>query len=85
MITEDEKIILKNLPKEFKYIVRDRDGLLILFRKRPHKVISCNTWYCNIDYYKESEWDYFKFYNHLFKFIKWEDKKPYKIKELLNE
>lgn len=84
VLTEDEKVILKNLSKECKYIARDKNGDLKVFKRRPET--SFDTWFdtlCKnslIDTYK-----YLNVYNHLFQFIKWEDEKPYKIKELLDE
>ena len=71
--TEDEKIILKNIPKKYKYIARDRDGLIFLYNKKPSK---CD--YSWIGYNSIA----FPYY-HLFQFIKWEDEEPYSIEELL--
>ena len=83
ILTEDEKVILKNLSKECKYIARDENGDLKVFKRYPERLF--DIWLdtlrknCLIDTHK-----YLNVYNHLFPFIKWEDKKPYKIKELLN-
>lgn len=75
-LTEDEKVILRNIPKEFKYIARDRDGGLCVFGNEPRKTFgiwsyggSC-TEFC---------------FNHMLQFIKWEDDEPYLIEDLLKE
>ena len=72
-LTEDEKTILRNLPKEYKWIARDLSGMVYIFIERPEKGQA--IWYgCGqpmIPFY------------HLFQFIKWEDEEPYSIEELL--
>ena len=72
-LTEDEKAILRNLPKEYKWIARDLSGMVYIFIERPEKGQA--IWYgCGqpmIPFY------------HLFQFIKWEDDEPYSIEELL--
>ena len=71
--TEDEKVILRNLPKGYKWIARDLSGMVYIFIERPEKGQA--IWYgCGqpmIPFY------------HLFQFIKWEDEEPYSIEELL--
>ena len=72
-ITEDEKVILRNLPKEYKWIARDENGLIFLYAKKPSKC--------------EYSWGGCKYMllplEHLFQFIQWEDEEPYSIEELL--
>ena len=74
-LTKDEKVILRNLPKEYKWIARDKNGLIFLYAKKPSKY----------DYswigYNDKAFPYY----HLFQFIKWEDEKPYSIEKLLGE
>ena len=74
-LTEDEKAILRNLPKEYKWIARDLSGMVYIFIERPEKGQA--IWYgCGqpmIPFY------------HLFQFIKWEDDEPYLIEDLLGE
>ena len=76
-LTDDEKVILRNIDKAFKYIVRDEDGMLFLFTGKPIKM----------DYYWKCEDEddkcYVYLFDHLFQFIKWEDKDPYFIEDLL--
>ena len=71
--TEDEKIILKNIPKKYKYIARDKNGLIFLHSKKPSKYDYSWIGYNDIAFP----------YYHLFQFIKWEDEEPYSIEELL--
>ena len=72
-LTDDEKVIFRNLSEEYKWIVRDKNGLIYLFTNKPFKDL--NRWMgygplmCP--------------FKHLFKFIKWEDEEPYLIEELL--
>ena len=75
ILTEDEKVILKNLPKEYKWIARDIDGCLYVYASKPKKGIT--MW--------ESDGLPMIPFVHLFQFIKWEDEEPYSIEELLRE
>ena len=72
-LTEDEKVILRNFPKDYKWIARDFSGLVYIFIERPEKGQA--IWYgCGqpvIPFYR------------LFNFIQWEDEEPYLIEDLL--
>ena len=72
-LTEDEKVILRNLPKEYKWIARDSSGMVYIFIEKPEKGQA--IWYGfgqpMIPFY------------HLFQFIQWEDEEPCSIEELL--
>ena len=74
-ITKDEKVILRNLPKEYKWIARDKNGCLYVYASKPEKVIAI---------WGGSGLPMIPF-DHLFQFIKWEDEEPYLIEELLGE
>lgn len=74
-LTEDEKVILKNINKTFKWIARDIDGILYIYTSKPKKGIT--MW--------ESDGLPMISFDHLFQFIKWEDDEPYLIEELLEE
>ena len=71
--TYDEKIILRNLPEKYKWIARDKNGLIFLYAKKPSKC--------------EYSWGGCKYIllplEHLFQFIQWEDEEPYSIEDLL--
>ena len=78
-ISADEKVILRNLPEEYKYIARDSNANISVYKTKPTKKLSIwvgliggNTVPLNL-------------YNHLFQFVKWEDDEPYSIEELLKE
>lgn len=72
ILTKVEKIILKNIDKQYKWIVRDRDGNLYVFENKPIK---------RRDFWGFNSHDFC--YSHLFQFMKWEDEEPYLIKDLL--
>lgn len=79
-LTEDEKVILRNIDKKYKWFARDADGGLYVYCEKPIKIIT-----------KWASSDAFGFpyeltaFSHLFQFIKWEDKYPYLIEDLLKE
>lgn len=68
IITKEEYIILKNMDSFFqnKYLVRDKNEKLQLFRDKPIKSETYCMW---IGDYTTSLY----YYEHLFKSIKWED------------
>lgn len=78
VLTPTEKIILKNVDSSYKYIARDEDGSLYLYETEPTcKYLS--FWQCEecliaVDFYM---------FNHLFKFVRWEDEKAYSISDLI--
>ena len=78
VLTPTEKIILKNVDKKYKYIARDGNGSLYLYDYEPTykwlTIWQCEGCFTAVDFYA---------YNHLFKFIKWEDEKPYSISDLI--
>ena len=74
-LTEDEKVSLRNLPKQYKWIARDIDGCLYVYASKPKKGIT--MW--------ESDGLPMIPFVHLFQFITWEDEEPYSIEELLGE
>ena len=78
-LSADEEAILRNLPEEYKYIARDSNANISVYKTKPTKKLSIwvgliggNTAPLNL-------------YNHLFQFVKWEDDEPYSIEELLKE
>ena len=86
-LTEDEKVILRNL-KEYKYVTRDsygKGGNLVLCKEFPERnwvVIGGDGYW--LDNRKQFPCSTLRIFNHLFQFIKWEDE-PYSIEELLKE
>ena len=72
-LNEDEKAILRSLPKDYKWIARDKNGCLYVYASKPKKVKT--IW--------EGSGLLMLPFDHLFQFIKWEDEEPYSIEELL--
>lgn len=76
-LTEDEKVILRNIDKTFEWIARDNDGSLFAYEDKPLKT-------------DDYGWDSINcmslgLFNHLFQFVKHEDNEPYLIEDLLKE
>lgn len=82
VLTNDEKAILRSLPKEYKYIARDKNGNLWIYSHSVKK--DTNAWYM-FEEYIVTDCIGFTLFNKLFQFIKWEDEEPYSIEELLND
>ena len=77
VLTEAEKVILENVDSSYKYIARDKDGSLYIFNEKPTKedeFWDTPSYYCRLEAFE-----------HLFKFVQWEDTEPYEIAELLKE
>ena len=74
--TEDEKTIARIINKEYKWIARDSDGSLCVYREKPEK--TDDAW----DAF--SEYVYFSAFDHLFPAIKWEDDEPTLIRDIYN-
>lgn len=76
-MTEQEKVILQSINPKFKYIARDKEGLLCVYENEPSK---CNEfWNPN-----EGEFAEIGAFNHLFENVKWKDEEPTLIQNLLN-
>lgn len=74
LLTEDERVILRNVDEDFKWIIRNTHQLTITERK-PR--LEKHGW--TVEGGRLADLPYRK----LFKFIKFEDDKPYNIEELL--
>lgn len=76
-LSEAERVILENVDKRYKYIVRDEDRILHLYASKPEKLLG--KW-------SNHGCDYsmgFYAFEHLFKMVKWEDEEPTLIADLL--
>lgn len=62
--------------KRYKYIARDRDGALYIYRDKPSK--NEDVWGTLYGHAR-----LMKYFDDLFCFVKWEDKEPIGIKEVL--
>lgn len=69
-LSETEKNILENTPKEYKYIIRNKNGDLWITEKEPYKSIFCEAW-------KSGGWIFpFDEFNNMFKDIRWKVEEP---------
>lgn len=75
--TEYEKVILRNLPEEYKWIARDRDGGLNIYNVKPYKLDNCWGRKRIIDF------ETFNIFEHLFQSIKWEDEEPCEFRKYI--
>ena len=76
LLSEAEYHVLKNANAQWKFIARDKDKCLVLYRTKPYK--KSVFWY-NGDIVMTT----LDMYNHLFSHIKWGDDKPWEIAKLL--
>lgn len=76
--TDDEKIIARNIDKEYKWMARDKSGFLMVFAQKPYKDTAFEYWTSShqtggVSVFKE-----------IFKSITWEDKGPTLIEDIYN-
>ena len=74
-LSEAERIILENIPEDYKWIARNKSKRINVFCFEPTKQHG-STW---VGGYSKD----FDVFAHLFQFITWEDEQPYNIEELL--
>lgn len=81
-ITDDDKVILRNIAKEYKWIARDRDGDVAIFSSKPIRSNFLGKWGRNCE--DELGVDLMKqgVFSNLFAWIQWEDE-PWYIPDLL--
>ena len=77
-LSDTERVILENLPEEYKWIGRDEDNVLKIGTKKLKKS-DRGFWYCK----RCHEFTILEPFEHLFQFIQWSDNEPYEISELL--
>ncbi len=73
--TEDEKIIARNIDKEYQWMARDSDRGLCVYKRKPKKEKS---------YWHAAGYDYLSPFSHLFSAVKWEDEEPTLISDIYN-
>ena len=80
-LSEVERVILKQVDKEYKYIARDKNGCLFLYSKEISKFT--DEWCFDGDKGTVGIHNGFNLFKHLFKMVKWEDEEPTLISDLL--
>ena len=78
--SENEKTILRNLDKKWKWIARDEDGKLFLFTDKPKK--DNNSW--QLVNFKTS-YTPLNIFEFLFQSIQWADNEPVEIEKVIGE
>lgn len=78
-ITEDEKTIAKNIDKEYKWMARNSDGRLCIYKEKPKK--SRIIWNVTSGGLFD-KLETLAAFSHMFKSIKWEDDEPTLIKDI---
>lgn len=73
--TEDEKIIARNIDREYQWMARDSDKGLCVYERKPKKEES---------YWHAGGYDYLSPFSHLFSAVKWEDEEPTLISDIYN-
>ena len=73
--TEDEKVILRNLPEEYKWIARNARGDLFVYRLEPQKG---KALYIGRGFHNS-----FKTFEHLFQSVQWSDEEPCEFRRYL--
>lgn len=79
--TEDEKVILRNLPKEYKWISRDNNDKLWLYSDKPEKSSNYAVWKL-ADNVRGEQLEIIEF-NHLFQCIQWSDPEPCEFRNFI--
>ena len=77
--TEDEKVILRNLPEKYKWIARNENGELYIFTEKPAKYYEVWIYNCATHHYRIS------MFTHLFQCIQWSDTEPCEFRKYLGE
>lgn len=76
VVSEDEKSILKVVFEKYKYIARNKSGILCIYNTKPEKF--GNRWVnCDLSLV-------FRGYQDLFNMVVWRDDEATKIEDLLN-
>lgn len=74
IFTENEKVILESLKQELRWIARDKDGSLFVYKAKPER---CDDWFGvhSQDIYEITMTFRFSIgvFNHLFKNVTWEN------------
>ena len=72
--TEDEKVILRNLPEEYKYIARDMNDELYVYIEKPIK--NNTNWFVFGSFW-------LPIFEHIFQCIQWTDTEPCEFRKYI--
>ena len=78
-VSKGERIVLQMLEKKYQWIARDKDGNLYVYEEMPVKEREMEIWYGLY-----AHLNLFAF-NHLFRFIRYEDDEPWLITDIINK
>lgn len=78
MFTDDEKIIARNIDKEYEWMARNKSGSLNIYTRKPIK--GKRAWTVN----RIDEYDSFAGFKYMFSSVKWEDDEPTLIEDIYN-
>lgn len=78
--TEDEKVILRNIPKEYNWLIRSQGGDLFVFTSEPQKI---DYYWETVNKGKDSYCEIISTFNHLFKCIQWSDTEPCEFRKFI--
>ena len=80
-VSNSEKVLLEELNGLYTHIARDKYGDLYLSNTKPTK--KQDSWLCNGKRPGAALWQDYSMYNHLFKYVTWEDAEATEIASLL--
>ena len=80
-LTNDEIAILRNIDKKYKWIARDKNGILYIYDSVPEKR---GNYKWSRDTLHVDILSNLSLFSHMFNFIKWTDDEPYVIVDLLD-
>lgn len=78
--SEDEKTILRNFDKKWKWLARDENKNLWVYENRPYKKDDNRCWSCGLGGFL-----HLKIFNRLFQSIQWTDDEPVEIAKVIGE
>lgn len=78
VISKRDRLFLDYLREEYKFIARDKNGGLFMFKDKPRKEENYCCWVASSNCLNL----YMHFLNVDFPMVKWEDKEPWKIEDL---
>ena len=78
--TEDEKVILRNLPEKYNWLIRGQGGDLFIFTSEPQKI---DYYWETVNKGKDPYCEIISTFNHLFKCIQCSDTEPCEFRKFI--